>query len=376
MQKRLIALLRKEYAQLFRDKVLLFFLVWSFTVSQLVAGNGLSMEIHNHPFVVYDQSQSAYSRELLSRLQEPYFRLLASVHSDAEVVAYLDSGKASMAVIIPPDFARQIAKGDVASFQIISDGTISLSATLAPMYVAQIARDYTIDNLEYLGSGARLRQSVPTVNAELRVEYNPNSISAWFSGLINFINMATIIPLLLSAAAMIREKEYGTIEQLMVTPARSVEIFLAKIIPNVLVVIPLSVVGLYGILKGVFGLPIIGNIFLFYVVMTLYVFVMSSLGIQVALIAKNLPQVIMIILLLLIPMILLSGAFTPPESMSTWMRRFGLILPMRYFIEFAFGVLLKGNPVSYVWPSILGLVVMGAGLFISSMLSFYKHFSK
>lgn len=376
MGKRLLALLKKEYAQMIRDKALLFILVWSFTVSPLIAANGLSMEVHHHPFVTYDQSQSASSRELLSRLQEPYFRLLATVHSDREIVDYMDSGAASMAIIIPPDFERRITSGKVASFQVISDGSISLSATVAAMYVSQICGDYTLELLERRGFGTLIKQNIPKVDSELRSEYNPNRTSAWFMGLVDFISQITIISLLLTAAAMVREKEFGTIEQLMVTPARSIEIFLSKIIPNVLIILPLSFVGLYGVMKGVFGLPIIGNLFMFYLVMTLYIFVMSSLGIQVALLAKNLPQVIMIIILLLIPMIFLSGTFTPPEAMPIWMQRVGLLIPMRYFLEFTFDVLLKGNSFAYVWPSMLGLFVIGSGLFASSCWMFYKQFSK
>jgi len=376
MGKRLVALLKKEYAQMIRDKALLFILVWSFTLSPFIAANGLSMEVQHHPFVSYDQSQSASSRELLSRLQEPYFRLMADLHSDREMVDYLDRGTASMAIVIPADFERRIASGKAASFQVISDGSISLSATVAAMYVSQICADYTLEILERRGFGTLIKQNIPKVDSDLRTEYNPNRTSSWFMGLVDFISQITIISLLLPAAAMVREKEFGTIEQLMVTPARSIEIFLSKIIPNVLIIIPLSFVGLYGVMKGFFGLPIVGNLLLFYLVMALYIFVMSSLGIQVALLAKNLPQVIMIIILLLIPMIFLSGTFTPPEAMPIWMQRVGLLIPMRYFLEFTFDVLLKGNPFAYVWPSVLGLLVIGSGLFASSCWMFYRQFSK
>jgi ABC-2 type transport system permease protein len=376
MRKRLFALLKKEYAQMIRDKALLFILVWSFTVSPFIAANGLSMEVHHHPFVIYDQSQSVSSRELTGRLQEPYFRLLTVLNSDREIIDYLDRGTASMAIIIPADFERQIVSGKAASFQVISDGSISLSATVAAMYVSQICADYTMELLEHRGLGPLIKQNIPQVNSDLRTEYNPNRISSWFMGLVDFISQITIISLLLPAAAMVREKEFGTIEQLMVTPARSIEIFLSKIIPNVLVILPLSFVGLYGVMKGFFELPINGNLLMFYMVMTLYIFVMTSLGIQVALLAKNLPQVIMIIILLLIPMIFLSGTFTPPEAMPIWMQRVGLLIPMRYFLEFTFDVLLKGNSFADVWPNMLGLLIIGSSLFASSCWMFYRQFSK
>ncbi|MDD4085089.1 MAG: ABC transporter permease [Acidaminococcaceae bacterium] len=376
MWNRLWALLKKEFIQMWRDKMLLFILIWSFTVSPFVASNGMSMEISHHPYIVYDQSQSPGSRELLSRFREPYFRLLDVVYSNREVVEYLDSGKASMAIVIPPDFAKKISAGSPANFQVISDGTISLSATVAVMYVAQISGSYTLDLIEQRGLGTIAKQSIPYINIDNRIEYNPNMTNAWFSGLVDFISKITMVSLLLTAAAVVREKEYGTIEQLMVTPARSFEIFLSKIIPNIFLIVPLSLVGLVGVMKGFYGLPIAGSIFLFYLVLVLYIFVMSSLGIQIALLAKNLPQAIMMMMFLLMPMIFLSGTFTPMEAMKPWMRWTGLLIPMHYFVDFTFDVLLKGNSLYYVWPSILGLVVLGTALFISSSVIFYRQFSK
>lgn len=376
MWNRLWALLKKEFIQMWRDKMLLFILLWSFTVSPFVASNGMSMEISHHPYIVYDQSQSPGSRELLSRFREPYFRLLDVVYSNREVVEYLDSGKASMAIVIPPDFAKKISAGSPANFQVISDGTISLSATVAVMYVAQISGSYTLDLIEQRGLGTIAKQSIPYINIDNRIEYNPNMTNAWFSGIVDFISKITMVSLLLTAAAVVREKEYGTIEQLMVTPARSFEIFLSKIIPNIFLIVPLSLVGLVGVMKGFYGLPIAGSIFLFYLVLVLYIFVMSSLGIQIALLAKNLPQAIMMMMFLLMPMIFLSGTFTPMEAMKPWMRWTGLLIPMHYFVDFTFDVLLKGNSLYYVWPSILGLVVLGTALFISSSVIFYRQFSK
>ena len=244
------------------------------------------------------------------------------------------------------------------------------------MYVAQISGSYTLDLIEQRGLGTIAKQSISYINIDNRIEYNPNMTNAWFSGLVDFISKITMVSLLLTAAAVVREKEYGTIEQLMVTPARSFEIFLSKIIPNIFLIVPLSLVGLVGVMKGFYGLPIAGSIFLFYLVLVLYIFVMSSLGIQIALLAKNLPQAIMMMMFLLMPMIFLSGTFTPMEAMKPWMRWTGLLIPMHYFVDFTFDVLLKGNSLYYVWPSILGLVVLGTALFISSSVIFYRQFSK
>ena len=151
------------------------------------------------------------------------------------------------------NFIHKEKKEDSDELEVISDGTISLSATVAVLYVAQISGNYTLDLIEQRGFATITKQSIPTINADTRIEYNPNRTNAWFSGLVDFISKITMVSLLLTAAAVVREKEYGTIEQLMVTPARSFEIFLSKIIPNIFLIVPLSIVGLGGIMKGFYG---------------------------------------------------------------------------------------------------------------------------
>ena len=175
---------------------------------------------------------------------------------------------------------------------------------------------------------------------------------------------------------MVREKEYGTLEQLLVSPARPGEIFMAKIIPTIFIVLSLSLLSIFLILKPVFGVPIRGSLMLFYSVAALYVFTMSSLGIAIATVARNLAQAMMIMLLILAPMLFLSGAWTPPEAMAPWMQWASLISPMRYFINFGYSVLFKGNGIVYVWRDISGIVLMGILLFGFSRWWFGRKIAK
>ncbi|MBQ0718925.1 MAG: ABC transporter permease [Gammaproteobacteria bacterium] len=372
MAKRLQAMLRKEFTQLFHDWPILFILAWAFSGAIYVAGNAISIEVNEHPTVVIDLSRSALSRELLARIQPPYFKIVGSVRSDDEVLDYLDSGKASLAIIIPPDFERKSLAG-MGRFQVISDGTMSQISIMATSYIARIAAELNIELLtRRLGALSTEVARFPQIDARNRVAYNANIESAWFASLLELMNMITMVSMLLTAAAMVREKVYGTMEQLLVSPLRPLELFLSKIIPTVLVVVALSLVGLFGLVQGVFDTPIRGSLLLFYSVMAIYVFSIASLGLLIAVFSSNLAQAMMSLFLILMPMLFLSGAFTPAESMAPWMQYTSLLSPMRYFMDFGYQVLFKGNGLEYVWHDIAGIVICGGTIFGLSLWRFKK----
>ncbi|MEW6326561.1 MAG: ABC transporter permease [Thermodesulfobacteriota bacterium] len=373
----MLSLTRKEFSQILRDKALLFILAWAFTGAIYTAGHGMSMEVERFPTVIYDIDKGPLSRELVSRFRMPYFKVLAYLHREEEITQWLDSGKASMAVVIPPDFQRKVSGNTEAKIQVITDGTISMSATIAIAYVAQIASSYSIEVLEKQGMVTRSTfENLPLIDERLRVEFNPNILSSWFTSLLELLNMFTMVSLLLTAAAMVREKEYGTLEQLLASPLRPGEIFMAKIIPTIIIVLSLSFLSIFLVLKPAFGVPIRGSLFLFYSIAAIYVFTMSSLGIAIAVVARNLAQAMMIMLLILAPMLFLSGAWTPPEAMAPWMQWASHISPMRYFIDFGYSVLFKGNGIAYVWQDIVGIMLMGILLFGFSRWWFGRTISK
>lgn len=372
MWGRLGAMLIKEFRQLAGDLPILFILLWGFSGAVFIAGRAISMDINNYPVAVLDLSRSPESRELIARLREPWFKVVAHLQSDAELTAALDRGRTSLAVVIPPDFARRVRAGE-GRFQVISDGTQSQMATLAGGYITQLAGDYSVELLEdQLGPADRLLANLPQVDARPRVEFNPNITSAWFSSLLEMLNMITMISMLLTAAAMVREKEHGTLEQLLVSPLRPAELFAAKIIPTVVVILLLSPLSLFGIVGGVFGTPLRGSVLFFYAVSVLYVVSVASLGIYIAMLARNLAQAMMMLFLILFPMLFLSGATTPPESMAPWMRYATLVSPMRYYIDFGYQVLFKGNGLAYVWHDILGMLVLGGLMFGFSVARFRR----
>jgi len=373
MARRLLGLIRKEFAQIFRDRALVIILLWAFTAAIYTSGHGHSAEVTNMPAAVYDLSRSAASREFLSRLQPPYFKTVAYLDAESDIERWLDSGKASLVIVIPPDFERRLHGAGQAQIQVITDGTLAMPATVSIAYVAAISGRFSLAVLEQRAAASGIMLSnLPGIDERLRVTFNPNMLSSWFAGLLELLNMFTMVSLLLTAANFVREKEHGTIEQLLVSPARPVEIFLAKIIPTVVLVLALSSLSFLLVLVPVFHVPIRGSLLLFYSVAALYVFAMTSMGIAIAVVARNISQAVMLMILILQPMVFLSGAWNPPEAMSRWMRWFSVLSPLRYFIDFGYGVILKGNGLSLVAWDIAGIVVLGSVLFGFSLVWFER----
>jgi len=372
MWRRLGAMIRKELAQLARDVPLVLVLLWAFGGSIYVHGHGVSTQLFNYPIVIFDLSKSAPSRELVGRLHAPYFKIVGRVRNDREVVEALDLARASAALVIPADFERRLREGR-AEIQVISDGTLSTSATIAAAHLATITAEFN----QYLAAqGGRPVPRVPAVDARIRVAYNPNQTNAWFSSVLELLNMTTMVSILLTATALVREKERGTLEQLLVTPLRPAELFAAKIVPTILVVVLLSVLAMTGIIRGVFDAPIRGSLLLFYAVTVVYVFTIASIGLAIAVLVRNAAQSMMVLILILFPMLFLSGARNPAETMEPWMRYASLSSPMRFYIDFGYQVLFKGNGIAYVWRDLIGISVIGALVFGFAVVRYRRFFHR
>jgi ABC-2 type transport system permease protein len=373
MGRRIAGLIRKELAQMLRDPPLLFILVWAFTAAIYSAGQGHAAETMNVATAVYDLSQGPASREFVSRLQPPYFKIVGQLRGESEITTWLDRGRAAIVVVVPADFQRRVDGTGQAQIQVLSDGALAMSATVSIAYLAAISARYSAEVLERrAGTAGGTLVRGPTIDERVRVRFNPNMSSAWFAALLELLNMCTMVSLLLTAANLVREKERGTIERLLVSPARPIEIFLAKVIPTVFVVLILSALSFALVLVPAFGLPIRGSLPLFFGVTALYVFAMTSMGMAIALVARNMAQAVLVMILILQPMIFLSGAWNPPEAMSPWLRGISLASPLRYYIDFAFGVILKGNGAAVLAADIAGIALLGVLLFGFSLMWFER----
>ena len=362
MVRRIATMIRKELLQLGHNWAVLLLVLWSFTMGVYTAGHAQVSDVRDYPMIVLDEARSPASRDLVTRLGKPYFKLVGYVDRDAAVRECFDRGCATLALVIPADFERRLTEGR-AEIQVIIDGTQSLQATIASGYVAAIAGQLGVEVLQgSLGRRGVTSSQLGTVDARLRVAFNPNLTGSWLGSMVELFNSITMISMLLTAAGIVREREHGTLDQLLVSPLRPAELF-AKIVPALVIVPILGAASMYAVVHGILGAPLRGNVGLVLAVTVLYVFVAACIGLAVAAGARSMSQAMLLLFLVMMPMMFLSGGLTPPETMTPIMRRLTLLSPMRYYIHLGIEVLLKGNGLERVWTDLVGLGVLGSGAF-------------
>jgi ABC-2 type transport system permease protein len=375
MLARLGALLRKEYFQFWRDRSLIYIVLYVFTLEIYLAGNGFNIEVRNYPTAIFDRDRTQWSVQLAEKFRLPYFRVTRNIIDEMEMVDLLNCGSISMAVVIPHGFARSLLQKNQAAVQVITDGTLSNTSLLALGFADQIISSFSQELSRQLGRSDRHQDLHARVELKPRVLYNPNQKGQWFAGLIELFSVITLVSLLLPAAAMVREKEAGTIEQLLVTPVRPVEIMAAKIISMASIVLIASTCSLFLIILPIFELPWRGNLGLFLVATALYVFSATGVGLFIATICRNLPQTILLVIMIIGPILFLSGSWTPIEAMPRLLRYLTYISPLKHYLHIAYSILLKGAGVVILWPDFLQLIVLGSALFAASAWQFRRHIS-
>jgi len=371
----LLALLHKEYLQFSRDRALVFIVLYVFTVDIYIAGAGFNLEVRNYPTAIYDRDNTQISVQLAEKFRQPYFRVTRLIYSDSEMETLLNKGTVSLVLVIPHNFARSLAEKNHAELQVITDGTLSNTALLALAYAGQIAQEFAQE------VGGRWGQSEPgaahlrpQVKLKPRIAFNPNQKFEWFTSLIELFNIITVVSIFLPAAAAVREKEAGTIEQLLVTPVTPVTIMLAKVISMASIVLAASCLSLFLVIYPVFSLPWRGNLFLYLAATALYVFSATGVGLFISTVCRTLPQTILLLLMLLTPILFLSGSWTPPEAMPVWMRLITYLSPLKYFISIAYGILLRNAGLGHLWPELAGMTVLGLFLFSFCAFRFRQRF--
>jgi len=373
--RRLGVMTAKEIRQLLRDPVLLSFLAFVFTVNVYLQGSSVSLQLNRAAMVVQDADHSAASRELIHRFRPPYFRLDGEVDDSRQAIGLLDKGEVMVALDIPPRFEESLLAGKTASVLMQVDATHTAPGFLASSYAARIVSQFGLETAlarEGLSGGGL--EEVPVVIDDQRVWFNPNQKDTWFMPISELLEGITLFSILLPAAAMVREKERGTVEQLLVSPLSPFQIMFPKVIAMAMVILVGVSLSLFAVLGGMFQVPMRGSLPLFYFVTTLYIFANAGLGLFVATIARNLAQVGLLSLLVLAPIILLSGTWTPPEAMPGWLRAGTLVSPLRHYIDAAYGILLKGAGLDLLWDSVLAIALLGSGIFAFGLWRFRRQF--
>ncbi|HET6674727.1 MAG TPA: ABC transporter permease [Nitrospiraceae bacterium] len=373
--RRLSVMTRKELVQLLRDIPLMGFLVYSFTVSVYVTGNGIQTQLMNAGLLVYDADRSVSSRELLARFQLPYFRFDGEVADSKDAFRQLDRG-ASMAVLdIPARFHEALIAGEQVAVQLLVDTTNAPQGLSAAAYAARIVGQYGQEwVLARNGLGGPSAETVPMVVSDHRVWFNQDQNEAWFQSISHLLRMITIFAVMLPAAALVREKERGTVEQLLVSPLTPMQIVLSKVLAMTLVIVGATAVAVFGVMRPAFGVPIKGSVALLFVLTALFVVASAGIGVFAATATRNQAQVGLVTLLVVAPMLLLSGIFTPLEMMPVWVRHLMALSPLRYFIDIVNGILLKGIGIEMLWSEVLSIALLGGSLLGLGMWRFRRQF--
>ncbi len=373
--RRLAVMTRKEMLQLSRDVPIGLLLVYSFTLAVFLTGNGIRSQLHNASLLVLDSDHSFSSRELIHKFQAPFFRLEGEIADPQEGLRWLDRGKAMAVLEIPPRFHEQLATGEPTAVQLLVDTTNAPQGLSAASYAARIVGRFGQETALARMMGAdQSSENLPVIVSDHRVWYNPDQNDTWFESISHLLRQITIFAILLPAAAMVREKERGTVEQLLVAPLSPFQIMLPKVLAMTVVILCATAVALFGVMRPVFGVPIKGSVGLFFVLTALFVFTTAGMGLAAATLARNQAQVGMMTLLVVAPMMLLSGLVAPMEALPAWTRNLMMLSPLRYFIEIAHGILLKGAGLSVLWDSVLAMALLGGVLFGFGMWQFRRQF--
>ncbi|HSA99729.1 MAG TPA: ABC transporter permease [Anaerolineales bacterium] len=361
MSTRLRSLLRKEFIQTFRDVPIVVLVVYVFAEIAL-CGWAITMEVRHIPTAVLDRDHSPASRALIERFrQASNFHLDFYPADEAEVEGLLDSGQAMLGIIIPPHLGRDVAEGRPADIQILLDGTQSSSALLAAGYVNEIVRRYSSEiEITRLNRSGKSPGGLPAIVNNVRAWYLPELRYIHYE-MVSMVTLAVVIlGIWLASSAIVREKESGTLEQLMVTPITPLELILAKVIPMIVLEVGGLLIGI-ALSFFVFGVAPHGNpvktLLLFIALSTLAFLATAGIGIWVATYARNQMQALLLTFFILFPMMFLSGTITPVSAMPLWLQGLSFLSPMRHYLSIALGIFLKGLGLAAVWPHVLILAV-------------------
>ncbi len=356
----------KELWSLWRDPVMLVLIVYVFTLAVYSAASSMPETLHNAPIAIVDEDQSPLSQRIVSAFDPPRFTPPFMI-DQSQVDAGMDAGDYTFALIIPPNFQRDVLGGRSAEIQLNTDATRMTQAFTGSGYIQQIVSSEISEFVQrYRGSTA-----LP-VGLELRARFNPTLDKSWFGGLNQIINQITMLSIILTGAALIREREHGTIEHLLVMPVTPFEIMVAKVWAMGLVVLVASALSLNFVVRGALGVPVAGSLWLFFAGAALMLFATTSLGIFMATIARNMPQFGMLMVLTIMPLQMLSGGSTPYESMPQLVQNVMQIAPTTHFVKLGSAILFRGAGFDVVWPQFVALAVIGAALFAFSLARFRK----
>src|SRR5271170_6522057 len=341
----------KELRSFLRDFVLLGLVIYSFSLAIMAQAQSSSQEVHNASVGIVDEDHSELSRRITQVFLPPYFQKPQPI-AERDIVPLMNAGRYTFVLDIPPNFERDVVGGREPAIQLDVDATAMVQAGLGSDYAQQIITT-EIQNFLSRAEGSPLS----TVNLVVRIAFNPNVETAWFTSVMGIINNVTMLAIVLAGAALVREREHGTMDHLLVMPLTPFEIAMSKVWANGLVITVAVGLSLYFVVRGMLGIPIAGSVPLFLFGVAIYLFFATAVGILLGTIARSMPQLGLLYLLVYLPLAMLSGSNTPLESMPPWLATLAQASPTVHFVSFAQAILYRGAGFAVVWPE-FGIVAL------------------
>jgi len=354
----------KELWSLRRDNIMLLLICYTFTLSVYTAATALPETLHKAPIAIVDEDASPLSARIIEAFYPPQFNLPQLI-SPEQMDFGMDAGLYTFVITIPANFQSDLLAGRAPQIQLSTDATRMSQAFTGSGHIQHMINNEINGFMQQ-----RQGQVANAVGLELRARFNPTLEKVWFGSLMQIINNVTMLSIILTGAALIREREHGTIEHLLVMPVTPTEIMLAKVWAMGLVVLCAAGISLVLVVQGALRVPIEGSISLFLLGTALHLFATTAMGIFLATLARNMPQFGMLMILILLPLQLLSGGTTPRESMPEIVQDIMLLAPTTHYVSQSQAILYRGAGLDVVWPQFICLAVIGITLFAVSLSRF------
>jgi ABC-2 type transport system permease protein len=356
----------KELRSFLSDVVLLVFVIYAFTFTVYSQATGTSNEVNNASIAFSDEDHSALSKELFNAFYPPRFQHAQWI-APGDVEELMDRGRFMFVVVIPPNFENDLHAGRNPDLQVNIDATAMQQAGIGAGYIKNIVNQRIASFLKRTDE-----QKPDPVKLVVRKTFNPNGISAWFTSVVAIINQLTLLTIVLTGAAVIREREHGTLEHLLVMPLSAFEIAMAKVWANGLVILLATALSLFLVVRGILKVPFAGSMPLWFGGVLLYLFFATALGIFLGTISRSMAQFALLIVLFVLVLQLLSGGSTPVESQPKWLQAITWFLPSRHFVSFSQVIIYRGGGLAAVWRQFAMVGAVGLAFFVYSVTRFRK----
>ncbi len=344
----------KELRSFLSDATLFIFVIFAFTWTVYSQATGTSNEVNNASIAFADEDGSPLSKELFNAFYPPRFQHPVTIATN-EIEEAMDRGRFMFVVTVPPFFENDLRAGRHPDLQISIDATAMQQAGIGSGYIKNIVNQRISSFMRRADVAAQY-----PINLVVRKAFNPNGISAWFTSVVAIINQLTLLTVVLTGAAVIREREHGTLEHLLVMPLTAFEIAIAKVWANGLVILLATALSLFLVVQAALKVPFAGSHLLWFGGVVLYLFFATALGIVLGTISRSMAQFALLIVLVVLVLQLLSGGSTPVESQPGWLQKLTYVLPSRHFVSFSQVIIYRGGGIAAVWRQFA--VVGGVGL--------------